>query len=97
MAWIDRRPDALPERNDGMPDYLKPLFHRRLLADALRELPPAPDDAQRAIALSWAAGAANGSLLGRKEEPLQGQFLSEVMDAVVVNDLYLGRCVHCAS
>ncbi|WP_296805889.1 hypothetical protein [Thiocapsa sp.] len=48
-----------------MPDYLKPLFNPRLLAEALRELPPSPTDAQRAIALSWAAGAANGSLLGK--------------------------------
>ncbi|WP_373510004.1 Eco57I restriction-modification methylase domain-containing protein [Thiocapsa sp.] len=66
-----------------MPDYLKPLFNPRLLAEALREQPSSPDDAQRAIASSWAAGAANGSLLGRKEKPLQGQFLSEVMDRLL--------------
>ena len=66
-----------------MPDFLKPLFNRRMLADALREQPPSPDDAQRTIALSWAAGAANGSLLGKKEKPLQGQFLSEVMDRLL--------------
>jgi hypothetical protein len=62
------------EKDKGMPDYLKPLFNRRLLADALRELPPYPDDAQRAIASSWAAGAANGGLLGRKENPCKASF-----------------------
>jgi type I restriction-modification system DNA methylase subunit len=64
-------------------DYLKPLFNRRLLADALRELPPVPDDAQRTIALNWAASVAKGRLLGQKEKPLQGQFLSEVFDQLL--------------
>ena len=66
-----------------MPDYLKPLFNRHLLADALRELPPAPDDAQRAIARNWATSAARGGLPGQKEKPLQGQFLSEVLDRLL--------------
>lgn len=66
-----------------MPDYLKPLFNRHLLADALRELPPAPDDAQRAIARNWAVSAARGGLPGQKEKPLQGQFLSEVLDRLL--------------
>ena len=57
-------------------DYLKPLFNRRLLADALRELPPVLDDAQRTIALNWAASAARGRLLGQQEKPLQGQLIS---------------------
>ncbi|HAS50874.1 MAG TPA: restriction endonuclease, partial [Gammaproteobacteria bacterium] len=49
----------------------------------LRELPQIPDEDQRAIALNWAASAVNGSLLGQKEKPLQGQFLSEVLDRLL--------------
>ena len=59
-------------------DHLKPLFNRRLLAEALREIPQVLDDEQRKIAASWATSAASGALLGQKEKPLQGQFLSEV-------------------
>jgi hypothetical protein len=64
-------------------DHLKPLFNRRLLAEALRERPQSIDDEQRKIAASWAASAASGALLGQKEKPLQGQFLSEVFDRLL--------------
>ncbi|WP_295579156.1 DNA methyltransferase [uncultured Lamprocystis sp.] len=64
-------------------DHLKPLFNARLLDDALREIPKALDDEQRRIAASWAASAASGALVGQKEKPLQGQFLSEVFDRLL--------------
>ena len=64
-------------------DHLKPLFNRRLLAEALREIPQVLDDEQRKIAASWATSAASGALLGQKEKPLQGQFLSEVFDRLL--------------
>jgi hypothetical protein len=51
-------------------DHLKPLFNRRLLAEALRETPQFLDDEQRRIAASWATSAANRALLGQKEKPL---------------------------
>ncbi len=60
-------------------DPFKPLFNRRLLADAILGIDPRLDDEQRRIAASWSASAADGSLLGRKEKPLQAQFLSEVL------------------
>jgi hypothetical protein len=64
-------------------DHLKPLFNSRLLAEAVGERPAALDEEQRRIAASWAASAANGALLGQKEKPLQGQFLSEVFDRLL--------------
>ncbi len=66
-----------------MPDYFKPLFHKRLLAEALGDSMPRPDAAQLALATSWATSAVNGSLLSQKEKPLQGQFLSEVFDRLL--------------
>jgi hypothetical protein len=62
---------------------LKPLFNPRLLAEARREHPFILDDEQRRIAAAWATGAANGTLLGQKERPLQGQFLSEFFDRLL--------------
>jgi hypothetical protein len=59
-------------------NHFKPLFHPRLLAAALAQHPGALDEEQRQLAANWAASAALGSLLGQKEKPLQGQFLSEV-------------------
>lgn len=61
----------------------RPLFNPRLLAEALREIPQVLDDGQRKIATGWAASAANGALLGQKEKPLQGQFLSEIFDRLL--------------
>ncbi|WP_295456475.1 type IIL restriction-modification enzyme MmeI [uncultured Thiodictyon sp.] len=60
-------------------DHLKPRFNARLLGEARRESPVVLDDDQRRIAANWAASA----LLGQKEEPLQGQFLSEVFDRLL--------------
>ena len=48
-------------------DHLKPLFNRRLLAEALRAEPLEPSEAQRQIASDWAQGAATGALLKEKE------------------------------
>lgn len=64
-------------------DPFKPLFNRRLLDDARRDHPLELDDEQRRIAASWATSAGNGSLLGQKEKPLQGQFLSQVVDRLL--------------
>jgi hypothetical protein len=64
-------------------DYLKPLFNRRLLGEALRDIPPPFDEEQGRIAASWAASVASGALLSQKEKPLQGQFLSEVLDRLL--------------
>lgn len=61
----------------------KPLFNTRLLAEARRESPRVLDDEQRRIVSAWAASAAAGALLGQKEKPLQGQFLSEVFDRLL--------------
>ncbi|EGV28613.1 Eco57I restriction endonuclease [Thiorhodococcus drewsii AZ1] len=64
-------------------NHCKPLFNRHLLEEARRAFVPALDEEQRRIAASWAASAANGSLLGQKEKPLQGQFLSQVLDRLL--------------
>lgn len=64
-------------------NHFKPLFHPRLLAAALAQHPGALDVEQRELAANWAASAALGSLLGQKEKPLQGQFLSEVFDRLL--------------
>ena len=62
---------------------IKPLFNARLLAEARRERPWVLDDEQRRIVSDWTASAASGALLGQKEKPLQGQFLSEVFDRLL--------------
>ena len=62
---------------------MKPLFNARLLAEARAGVAPALDDEQRRIIASWSASAASGALLGQKEKPLQGQFLSEVFDRLL--------------
>lgn len=64
-------------------DNFKPLFNRRLLDEAQRGFTPALDDEQRHIAASWAASAGTGALLGQREKPLQGQFLSQVIDRLL--------------
>ena len=63
----------------------KPLFNPRLLAEARGKTAPAPelDDERQRLIANWAASAASGALLGQKEKPLQGQFLSEVLDRVL--------------
>ena len=62
---------------------VKPLFNARLLAEAWRESPRVLDDEQRRMVSAWAASTASGALLGQKEKPLQGQFLSEVFDRLL--------------
>ena len=70
----------------------KPLFNARLLAEARGRTAPGLDldDERRRIVANWAASAASGALLGQKEKPLQGQFLSEVMDRVLGYRLIVG-------
>ena len=70
----------------------KPLFNTRLLAEARGKTAPGLDldDERRRIVANWAASAASGALLGQKEKPLQGQFLSEVMDRVLGYRLIVG-------
>jgi hypothetical protein len=62
---------------------LKPLFNPRLLAESRRAHPRGLDEEQRGIVARWAAGAGHGTLLGQKEKPLQGQFLSEFFDRLL--------------
>lgn len=62
---------------------IKPLFNARLLAEARRQRPWVLDDEQRRIVSDWTTSAASGALLGQKEKPLQGQFLSEVFDRLL--------------
>jgi hypothetical protein len=68
----------------------KPLFNARLLAQAQRESPRVLDDEQRRIVAAWSGSAASGALLGQKEKPLQGQFLSEVFDRLLGYRLIVG-------
>ena len=70
----------------------KPLFNARLLAESRGKTAPGLDldDERRRIVANWAASAASGALLGQKEKPLQGQFLSEVMDRVLGYRLIVG-------
>ncbi len=68
----------------------KPLFNARLLAEAQRESPRVIDDEQRRIVAAWSGSAASGALLGQKEKPLQGQFLSEVFDRLLGYRLIVG-------
>jgi len=68
----------------------KPLFNARLLAEARDNVAPELDDDQRRSVASWAASAASGALLGQKEKPLQGQFLSEIMDRLLGYRLIVG-------
>ena len=70
---------------------MKPLFNARLLAEARAGVAPALDDEQRRIIASWSASAASGALLGQKEKPLQGQFLSEVFDRLLGYRPIVGR------
>jgi hypothetical protein len=64
-------------------DHLKPLFNRRLLREALRTHPLALDAAQRALLAAWAASAATRALIGKTEQALKPQFLSEIFDRVL--------------
>ncbi len=64
-------------------DSFKPLFNRRLLREAVNQHPVNLDEEQRTLALNWAASATGPALLGQKEKPLQGQFLSEVFDRLL--------------
>ncbi len=70
----------------------KPLFNARLLAEARGKTAPALelDDERQRLVANWAASAASGALLGQKEKPLQGQFLSEVLDRVLGYRLIVG-------
>jgi hypothetical protein len=65
------------------PDRFKPLFNRRLLQEAVARHPVHLDEEHRKQASNWAASAAGQSLMGQKEKPLQGQFLSEVFDRLL--------------
>ncbi|MBK5964296.1 restriction endonuclease [Thiocystis minor] len=64
-------------------DHFKPLFNRRLLDEAQRGFTPVLDEEQRRIVAGWAASAGTGALLGQKEKPLQGQFLSQIIDRLL--------------
>lgn len=64
-------------------DYLKPLFNKRLLQEALRSASLTITDEQRQIARDWAHSAATGALARQNERPLQGQFLTEFFDRLL--------------
>lgn len=64
-------------------DSFKPLFNRRLLREAVNQHTIILDEEQRTLALNWSASATGLALLGQKEKPLQGQFLSEVFDRLL--------------
>ena len=71
---------------------IKPLFNARLLAEARGKTAPGLDldEERRRLVANWAASAASGALLGQKEKPLQGQFLSEIMDRLLGYRLIVG-------
>jgi hypothetical protein len=82
------------------PDSFKPLFNRRLLREAVNQHPVTLDEEQRILALNWAASATGQVLLGQKEKPLQGQFLSKIFDRLLgyrqteVPNIFLFRLPH---
>jgi hypothetical protein len=66
-----------------MSAHQKPLFHRRLLAEALRPWAGEPSPAQREIAAKWAQAAQRLAAHGIKERPLQGDLLTSLFDQLL--------------
>jgi hypothetical protein len=61
----------------------KPLFHARLLGEALEADQTACTLTQSEIAERWADSAGRGALEAVKEKQLQGQFLTEVFGSLL--------------
>lgn len=66
-----------------MPDHHKPLFHQRLLAEALKPYLAEPDEIQRTIAAKWAGAAQSLVQAGVKERPLQGDLFTSLFDQLL--------------
>ncbi len=64
-------------------EYLKPLFNKRLLQEALINSSLVVTEAQRLIAKNWASAASCGALFKQNERQLQGPFLSEIFDRLL--------------
>ena len=65
-----------------MTTHLKPLFHRRLLQDAVRGAAHVSDEQAR-VARQWAAGIRTSEFERQTEKNLQGVFLARILDEVL--------------